>query len=131
MKALIVEDDLTSRILLQEILKKYGIAHVAVNGKEAVQAVSIALASHEPYQLVCLDIMMPEMDGQTALKHIRELEETYGIQSTEGVKAIMTTALNDLKNVSNAYQNLCDGYLVKPIDRAQLIEELRKFGLVD
>jgi two-component system chemotaxis response regulator CheY len=131
MKTLIVEDDLTSRILMQEILKKYGSTHVAVHGKEAVQAVGLALAGNEPYQLICLDIMMPEMDGQTALKEIRDLEESYGILSSVGAKVIMTTALHDLRNVSNAYRNLCDGYLVKPIDRSQLIELLRKLGLLE
>ena len=131
MKALIVEDDFTSRFLLQEILKEYGTSHVAVNGKEAVQAVELSLKSEEPYQLICMDIMMPEMDGQSAVKEIRALEESNGIMSTDGAKIIMTTTLNDLKNVSAAYSNLCDGYLTKPIDKKRLIQELQKFGIID
>ena len=43
MKALIVEDDFTSRLLLQELLKPYGATHIAVNGREAVEAVRIAV----------------------------------------------------------------------------------------
>jgi two-component system chemotaxis response regulator CheY len=130
MKVLIVEDDFTSRFLLQEILKKFGPSHVAVNGNEAVMAVEMALRSGEPYHLICLDIMMPEMDGQTALKQIRETEKQYGVL-TNGVKIIMTTAQSDIQNVSNAYSNLCDGYLTKPIDKGKLIRELQLLGLID
>jgi len=130
MKTLIVEDDFTSRLLLQELLKGFGPAHVAVNGKEAIVAVGAALEAGEPYDLICLDIMMPQMDGQTALKKIRALEESRGILSSDGAKIIMTTALNDMKNISSAYRSLCDGYLVKPLRKEKLLEELNKLALV-
>ena len=130
MKTLIVEDDFTSRLLLQELLKSYGLPHVAVNGKEAVEAMRTALEADEPYDLICLDIMMPEMDGHAALKEMRALEEAKGIFSTDGAKVIMTTALDDLSNTISAYYSLCDAYLVKPIHKAKLLEELRKLGLV-
>jgi two-component system chemotaxis response regulator CheY len=130
MKTLIVEDDLTSRLLLQEILKSHGPAHVAVNGKEAVEAVRLAMEAGEPYNLIYLDIMMPEMDGHEALKKIRDMETAKGIFSSDGVKIIMTSGLRDIKNYSAAYASLCDAYLVKPIDKAKLLEELEKLGLL-
>ncbi len=130
MKTLIVEDDFTSRLLLQQILLKWGQAHIAVNGKEAVEAVRIAMESGDPYNLICLDIMMPEMDGQEALKHIRKLEEDCCILSYQGAKIIMTTALGDMKNVNNAFHGLCDAYLVKPIDKKKLVENLQTLALV-
>jgi two-component system, chemotaxis family, chemotaxis protein CheY len=127
---LIVEDDFTSRLLLQEILKRYGAAHVAVNGREAVEAVSAALAGGQAYDLVCLDIMMPEMDGYEALEKIRGLESAWGIQPSRGVKVLVTTALDRVRNVAQAFRGLCDAYLVKPIDAAMLQEQLRKFELI-
>ena len=130
MKTLIVEDDFTSRLLLQEILKSYGPCQTAVNGRKAVEVVQEALEEGEPFDLVCLDIMMPEMDGQQALEMIRNLEESSGIPSNEGAKIVMTTALADMKNVMAAHRNLCDAYLAKPVDKARLLEELRKLGLV-
>jgi two-component system chemotaxis response regulator CheY len=130
MKTLIVEDDFTSRLLLQELLKSYGPSHIAVNGKEALDAVRVALESGEPYNLICMDIMMPEMDGQTALKQIRSIEVARGILSTNGAKIVMTTALDDLKNVSAAFSGLADGYLVKPIDKTKLINELHNLKLI-
>ncbi len=130
MKTLIVEDDLTGRLLLQEILKGLGPCHVAINGVEAIEAVRISLDAKEPYDLICLDIMMPEMDGQQALLGIRNLEEERGILSSKGAKIIMTTALSDGKNIIVAWKGLCDAYLVKPIDKNALLGELHKLGLI-
>ena len=131
MKTLIVDDDFSCRLLLQEMLKDRGPVHQAVNGKEALEAVRLALEADDPYDLVCMDIMMPEMDGQQAVSGIRALEESRGIVYTDGAKVIMTSALGDVKNVSTAYGHLCDAYLVKPIYKQTLLDELRKLGLID
>lgn len=130
MKTLIVEDDFTSRLLLQELLRPLGAAHVAVNGREAVAAVGAALAADEPYELICLDIMMPEMDGQAALKELRAIEHAHGRLGSKGARVIMTTALRDPANVMEAFREQCDGYLVKPIDRAKLFGYLSQFKFV-
>ncbi len=130
MKTLIVEDDFTSRLLLQEILKTYGPSHIAANGREAVEAARIAMEAAEPYELICMDIMMPEMDGQQALREIRNLEESRGILSNRGAKIVMTTALGDIQDVCAAYSGLCDAYMTKPIQKAKLLETLRGLALV-
>jgi len=130
MKTLIVEDDFTSRLLLQGILQSYGPCHISVNGREAVEAVGLALSAKEPYNLICLDIMMPEMDGQAALKKIRALEDEASIVASEGAKIIMTTALDDKKNIMSAFREQCDMYLVKPIDKDKLIEDLKSLSLI-
>ncbi|MCX6060432.1 MAG: response regulator [Chloroflexi bacterium] len=130
MKTLIVEDDFTSRLLMQELLKGFGMVNVAVDGQEGVEAVRLALKSGEPFNLICLDIMMPELDGQQTLRVIREMEEDKGILSSDGAKIIMTTALDDMKNKISAFSGLCDGYLSKPIHKEQLLKELRKLELI-
>lgn len=130
MKTLIVEDDFTSRILLQQLMAAYGESHVAVNGAEAVQAFAAAQKAGAPYDLVCLDIMMPEMDGQEALQALRQGEEAAGVRSTRGTKIIMTTALDDPHSIINAFYGLCDGYLVKPIDSERLAQMLEQLGLI-
>ena len=130
MKTLIVEDDFTSRLLMQELLRGYGLAHIAINGKEAVEAVRMSLETNEPYELICLDIMLPGMDGQQALREIRAMEEEMGIFSSDGAKIIMTTALADMQNKIGAFSGLCDGYLTKPIHKQKLLDELRKFELI-
>jgi two-component system chemotaxis response regulator CheY len=129
-KTLIVEDEITSRVMLREILKRYGLPHVAMNGKEAVDAVSAALQAKDPYDLICLDIMMPEMDGQEALKRIRQLEAEAGVTAEKRAKVIMTTAWADRGTVLEAIQSQCDYFLVKPIDSRVLLDELRQLGLI-
>lgn len=130
MKSLIVEDDFTSRLLLQAILSRCGECHIAVNGSEAVEAFRGARASGRGYDLVCMDIMMPEMDGQAALEAIRKIETEEGVRSQCAAKVVMTTALDTVKDVASAFHALCDAYLVKPIDGAKLLERLREFSLV-
>jgi len=129
MKTLVADDDFTSRLLLQTFLSRYGECHVAFNGKEAVESFRSAREHGQKYDLICLDIMMPEMDGQAAIRAIREFEEMSGIFS-KSVKIIMTTALGDIENVTEAFEGLCDGYLLKPINTAKLLAQLKGFGLV-
>lgn len=130
MKSLIVEDEFSARVLLTNLLADYGECDVAVNGKEAMDAFAAALDSDEPYDLVCLDIMMPEMNGHETLEAIRHLEESKGIMTLDGVKIIMTTALSDSKNIFKAFRNQCEAYLVKPIMKDKLVEAMKSLDLV-
>ncbi len=130
MRILIVEDDLTSRELLREFLEPYGSCDFAGDGRIAIDAFNAALKSG-PYDLICMDIMMPNVDGQTALKEIREIEGREGIEKSREVKVIMTTALCDPKSITEAfYSGGASSYIVKPINQEQLYEKLRKFGLI-
>jgi two-component system chemotaxis response regulator CheY len=70
------------------------------------------------------------MDGHDALKEIRSIEAQHGTQAGDGVKVMMTSALNDIRSVSAAYREFCDSYMVKPIDRNKLVFELRTMGLI-
>jgi two-component system, chemotaxis family, chemotaxis protein CheY len=130
MKSLIVEDNFTSRLLIQKILSRFGECHMAVNGSEAVAAFADALHSNEPYTLVCLDIIMPEMDGHQALKEIRTIEGDNGILVGDGVKIIMTTVLGDMNTKIAALNASCDAYMVKPLDGNKMLEILRSFRLI-
>ena len=130
MTALIVEDDFIIRLLLQRMLAPFGECHVAVDGREAVEAFRLALESGQSYDFVSLDIMMPGMNGQEALRLMREMEEAKGIVSVNGSKIVMVTALSDYRSISEAHWHLCDGYLVKPIDRSVLVKTLEDLKLI-
>ena len=130
MKILIVEDDFASRKMLQKYLSPYGECDVVVDGQEALDAFSLALTEETPYDLICLDIMLPKIDGQDVLRQIRTIEKEKGIEGLDGVKIIMTTALGDTKNIMDAFKNQCEGYLQKPIERVRLIQEIRKLKLI-
>ncbi|HEG42689.1 MAG TPA: response regulator [Phycisphaerales bacterium] len=129
MKSLIVEDDFTSRNLMQIYLADMGPCHVAVNGREAVEAVTESLNEQKLYDLICLDIMMPEMDGIDALAAIRKLEKEKGIEGLDGVKVIMTTAKGQSQDIFEAFNTGCEAYLIKPVRKPELIAEIQKLGL--
>lgn len=131
MRILIVEDDYTSRKLMQKLLCAYGETDGVGNGEEALEAFRLAFDENRPYSLICLDIMMPGIDGQQVLKSIRALEKVRGVAPKEEVKIIMTTALDSPKDVIEAYyQGGCSSYLVKPIEKKQLVDKLKELGLV-
>lgn len=131
MKSLIVDDDFFSRRILQSIFTVYGECHVAVDGKEALFAFKQALAEEAPYEVICLDIMMPEMNGQEVLKEIRQIEQNKNISSEKCAKIIMTTALDDSENIRAAFREQCESYLIKPIHKSKLVKVLSDFGLIN
>ncbi len=130
MKILIAEDDFASRKFMLRLLQQYGDCDVTVDGEEAIEAFQMALEDDEPYDLVCLDIMMPGVDGYEALKQIRKIEAEEQIPEDKQAKIIMTTALNDGRNVMKAFSLGCVAYAGKPIDKEKFENELRKLGLV-
>ena len=131
MRILIAEDDLVSRKFLFKFLSQYGDCDLVVDGLEALDAFLISIKENNRYDLICLDIMMPKVDGVKVLKHIRDLEIQKGILPEKRSKVIMTTALAETQYVQNAFEIGCDAYAAKPIDTAKLTEVLHNLGLVE
>jgi two-component system chemotaxis response regulator CheY len=130
MKVLIVEDDRLSAMVMENFLEPYGKCDLAVDGYQALDLFRRAAEEKSPYDLVCLDIMMPGIDGQEVLKELRAFEAGKNIHGLDGVKVIMTTALGDRGNVLEAFRSQCEVYMVKPIDRAKLLSELKSLQLL-
>ena len=129
MRILIVEDDFGSRVLMKKLLSGYGSCDVVVDGEEAINSFKIAWEEKKPYNLIMMDIMLPEIDGQEALQRIRAYEREIGLSDVNRVKVIMTTALGDPKNVVTAYnKGEASSYIVKPVEIAKLREEMSKLG---
>ena len=131
MKVLIAEDDFASRKFMLRFFEKYGECDVTVDGKEAVEAYKMAIECGEPYDLICLDIMMPEMDGHQALRAIRKIEEESGVAEDKRVKIVMTTALSETRHVTKAFENGCTAYAGKPINQDKLEAMIKKFKLIE
>jgi two-component system chemotaxis response regulator CheY len=130
MKILLAEDDYATRKFMADFLSKYGDCDVTVDGMEAVDAFSMAVEDGTPYDLVCLDIMMPVMDGYQALVGIRNVEKEHNIPEEKLVKVMMTTALTDEENVKMAFSLGCSVYSGKPIDKERFEQALKKLGLI-
>jgi two-component system, chemotaxis family, chemotaxis protein CheY len=131
MHFLIVEDDVVSGTLLRNLLQEYGTAVSIMTGTEVLSTFEKAHVDQHPFDLICLDIMLPGPDGQSILKKIREWEEQHGILGLDGVKVIMITALNDRHNILEAFRSQCEGYIVKPITKDKVVEQLELLGCLN
>lgn len=127
---LVVEDDFISRNLLVRMVQRHGSIDSAVNGLEALKAVEAAQAAGHPYDLIFLDIMMPGMDGQAALKEIRAFEQAHEVLPTDGAKIVMLTALGDATNVLQAFRGQCEGYITKPYTLQTIEAQMKSLGLI-
>lgn len=131
MKCLIVEDDRVSSQVLEEMMSRYGSYDAVADGKEAGALFRQALESGAPYDLVLMDIMIPEIDGLQSVLAMRKGEALMNIPAKQKVKIIMTTALTDPRTIMKAlYESDADSYLTKPIMLQQLHNELRALKLV-
>lgn len=131
MKILIAEDDMISRMFLSKFLSQYGECDVVVDGMEALDAYLISIKEKEPYEVICLDIMMPKVDGVKVLKAIRDFERQRGILPKNRVKIIMITALADTEYVHKAFDIGCEAYAAKPINTEKLIEVMKKLDIIE
>ncbi|MBF0461724.1 MAG: response regulator [Magnetococcales bacterium] len=132
MRILIVDDEQNNRDLLQYMLKSIGSCDMAEDGSEAVEAFLLALEGRDPYHLILLDIMMPGMDGQNALKSIRAHERERGVAGTDEVVVFMVTALDTEQQVVEAFfKGCCTEYLTKPVKQKVLFDKLREYHLME
>ena len=129
-RILTVDDDIASRLLLKTFLSRYGECDVAVNGREAVDAFRSASEQGQRYDLICMDIMMPEMNGREAVRQVRALEETDRISRTDGAKIIIMTAVDDMKEMIGCFEDYSDAYLIKPVSLTKLLRHLKSYHLV-
>jgi len=119
-RILLVEDNGTNQLLAMNILKKSGYnVDLAENGRQAVDAIA-----QKPYDLVLMDIQMPEMDGFAATKKIRSLELDW---NTLPIIALTAHAMT-------GYREKCleagmNDYLSKPIKAAELVEMIGRWCL--
>jgi DNA-binding response OmpR family regulator len=86
----------------------------AKNGREAV-----ATAAREIPDLILLDVVMPEMNGFDACRHIRQE------QATKHVPIIMVTTKGEEHNVETGFQSGCNDYITKPINGSELVRKVR------
>lgn len=130
MKILIVEDDLASRKFLSKFLSQYGEIDVVVDGIEALDAYLLSMKDMQPYDLICLDIMMPKIDGVKVLKAIRDYETSKGFLPEKRVKVIMISALQESQMVQQSFEIGCEAYASKPINTEKFIEVMQKIKLI-
>lgn len=129
-KCLVVDDDELGRELISQYLEGVAVCEMAENGVKAVDMFRDAFEGGQPYDLVILDIMMPEMDGHAAAKEIRLIEKEWGVSIQEGVSILIISSLNTPGDVIKAYCSAKSAaHLVKPVHPEKLLATLSKMGL--
>lgn len=131
MKILIVDDELVSRRKMEIILREYGACDAVENGNAAIRSFTAALESGNLYHLVTLDISLPDMEGTTVLKMIRELEKGNAVPEDKRSKVLMVTAHGEQETVMTSISAGCDDYIKKPFTLERITRMLEKIGLVE
>ena len=130
LKILVAEDDEANRKFLRKLLAKFGEVTVVADGFQAVKSYMQAMDDKEPYQLVCLDVMMPRIDGYKALDAIRDLENKNALTAGERAKIIMISALDEGGFDEELAGNQYDCYMSKPIDILEFEMNLKRMNLL-
>ncbi len=129
MKVLVAEDDIASGKFMQKLLSKYGEVVLARDGIAAVDEFVNAVNNNEKFDLVCMDIMMPKIDGYKALASIRDAERKLGLARDSRCKVIMISALDEGFDSSYASDDY-EEYICKPIDIIKFDNLIKKLDLI-
>ena len=129
MRILIADDSSSDQNILLSMLKRFGDCSLASSGQEAVTMFSQALEAKNPFNLICLDIKLPDIAGHEVLTKIRAKEKDNAAAKSAPAKIVMISGLSDVKSILNATTLGCDGYVTKPIDKERLMSELNKLGI--
>jgi two-component system chemotaxis response regulator CheY len=129
MKILVVDDELVSRKKMMKIIKEFGSCEGVQNGKAALSLIKTALEEWKLYDLITLDVSMPDISGTEVLATIRELEAERGLDEEERAKILMVTSHSDAETVK-ACVGKCDGYVIKPFSKEVIVGKMKKIGLI-
>jgi len=130
LKILIAEDDEESLLLLENYFSEFGKCDMVKSGKEAYQAFLKAIEDDFSYDLISLDINMPEMNGHEVLKKIRQKEKKIQDKDSIACKIMMTTASVDADNFIKAMKDNCDAYIGKPVRKNFIKQKLKELNLI-
>jgi len=130
MRTLIVEDVHFLALILQRIIEPYSSADFAHNGAVAIEKYTKAYTKGKAYDLICLDLLLPEMDGFEVLRSLRQFEEECNLPVNERTKVVVISTFNDQKTVAKARAAGCDSYIAKPFRKDRVLRTIEKLGLI-
>ncbi|HPG41417.1 MAG TPA: response regulator [bacterium] len=126
MRILVVDDDYVSRTKLKSLLSAYGDCDAVPNGEMALEMFQKSHADAMPYNLITMDIEMPDLTGQEVVHRIRKWETDKKVKFSQQVKILMITIKNDVKDIMTSFSEGCEWYLTKPVTPDNLREALAK-----
>jgi putative nucleotidyltransferase with HDIG domain len=130
MRILVVDDELVSRMKMKKIMEGFGKCTEADTGERAIALFRNARIKDVPYDLITMDISMPDMDGIEALEKIREIEKAENVPQDMWVKVFMVTAHGDKDTIISSIRNGCNDYIMKPFSRQIITKKVLENGLI-
>lgn len=125
---LVIDDQMTTRMLLRCMLETYGEVVEAKAGKEGVALFGAALADGAPFQMVCVDLGLPDIDGNQVLEQLRAVEVQ---QQVRAPATIVVVSGNDTEEArGDALERSADAYLTKPVSYESMFALLARIGAV-
>ena len=131
MNILILDDEIISRTKLTLIMQHFGECDAVDNGKDAIALFHAAHYKEDPYELIMLDINLPEMNGIEVLSEIREAEGSLKVGEKRAAKILMVTSSRDKERIIASVQSGCNDYIVKPFDIEIIRKKLAKYDIHD
>ncbi|MBN2297256.1 MAG: HDOD domain-containing protein [Deltaproteobacteria bacterium] len=128
MKILVVDDELVSRKKMKMIMDCLGECEAVECGQDAISAYQDAWERWSPFDLITLDILMPEMNGTEVLSTIRKIESEKNIPADKRVKIFMVTSHSDKDTILTCVQAGCDDFITKPFDKDTVFKKLQGKG---
>lgn len=130
MRILVVDDEETSRDKVANLLSDYGECAEATDGSAALCLFGHAHGMGKPFDLITMDVEMPNLRGQDVVRAIRNWERRNE-QDLSGKKAtiVMLTSMTGAGAIFEAYEQSCDDYVVKPITPAKVRASMEKLGI--
>ena len=124
MRILVIEDEYVALTKMVDMMSEYGPSDAATNGSQALELFRVAMLQGQPYDLITIDIELPDMNGIQLLHELNEREASTGKRAVKFIVSVASTT----RNILQAAANHCDAFIVKPVKRAVLAEKMEQCG---
>jgi len=125
MKILVIDDEYVALSRMVKLFSRWGEAVGATNGAQAKEMVEKAMQIGTPYDIISIDIELPDSDGLELLNQLRSIEERYHPENPWYSKKIIISAKSKHDNIQKALALGCDDFLVKPVSLTTLEEKMK------
>jgi two-component system, chemotaxis family, chemotaxis protein CheY len=111
-KTLIIDDEIQEYTCIKSML---GVCDIVESGLIGVEYAETALKIKSYYNLILLDVVIPDLDGIEVIRKIRDLEKSYNIKSSSEAKIVVVSSRRDEPTILEAFRNGATGWIDKPV----------------